>query len=499
VLADQLHAAANAVMDVHSNNNDDDRGRRRATEDDVPIKVKNLANYCETVFQLIESQRTQYLGKVRCVHWVYIFCSVVCLLKTYTKNFLIEHSTVSFLLLPCTLQVNFMYVKILAKQRSQIISDVLETTLSHFPDEIESHYFLATVAKLIEAFFLTDHAVSPEEDAKDEASTFLFMTPRKKHYATIKEPKIRLSTTTADEGTASPGSQDSGIEDNDAPDAVNLSSRHISSPVVPISRKVRRSAVARQNDTMELKKSGESANLLLDDDRTITEMVPNYSAPYPTVGSSLGTSYLGSFIDNNPFMFMVIFVVSALILRSAGRMVVTVDFDILLLVIFASFCVGLHTPRPMVGGIDKPPLVKRRGGRRSDHSGFKNAAKLLRRSMIASPRSLSPVNESGGDSNAFFGGEAQMEAVEAEVQEDEDDVCIRSPMPRFPEGAPLGSELNCWSDPPFDTFKVRGDTYLTDSKKVKSGPFIFKSRGIDLFLTDDCPENVGRYVWTSIR
>ena len=92
-----------------------------------------------------------------------------------------------------------------------------------------------------------------------------------------------------------------------------------------------------------------------------------------------------------------------------------------------------------------------------------------------------------------------MEAVEAEVQEDEDDVCIRSPMPRFPEGAPLGSELNCWSDPPFDTFKVRGDTYLTDSKKVKSVPFIFKSRGIDLFLTDDCPENVGRYVWTSIR
>ena len=50
-------------------------------------------------------------------------------------------------------QVNYMYVKILAKQRSQIITDVLDTTLSHFPDEIESHPFLAKVAEKIEAFF----------------------------------------------------------------------------------------------------------------------------------------------------------------------------------------------------------------------------------------------------------------------------------------------------------------------------------------------------------
>ena len=34
------------------------------------------------------------------------------------------------------------------------------------------------------------------------------------------------------------------------------------------------------------------------------------------------------------------------------------DGDIFLLVVFASFCLGLHTPRPMVGGYDRPAAMK---------------------------------------------------------------------------------------------------------------------------------------------
>ena len=51
-LADQLRDAAEAFMST-------------AKGGDVPTKVMKLAKYCENVFQLIESQRTQYLGKVR--------------------------------------------------------------------------------------------------------------------------------------------------------------------------------------------------------------------------------------------------------------------------------------------------------------------------------------------------------------------------------------------------------------------------------------------------
>ena len=60
----------------------------------------------------------------------------------------------------------------------------------------------------------------------------------------------------------------------------------------------------------------------------------------------------------------------------------------------------------------------------------------------------------------------------------------------FPEGAPIGSHNNCWSLPDHTTFKVRGAKYLVDRKKIASGPFLFPARGLDLFLTDACPENV---------
>lgn len=376
-----------------------------------------------------------------------------------------------------------MYVKILAKQRSQIISDVLDTTLSHFPDETESHPFLAKVAEQIEAFFLTDHAESGPEagDAHEEHILGSFMTPMRKHYHK-SHPKIVAATPTAGTTTKtmSPDSPDSGIEDNEAPSPVDLT-RKMSSPVIPYTRKKRRSVEIRDLDEKELKNIGNNASLLMDDDRGQTELVPSYEAPYSTVGSSLGSSWLGTFIDNNPFIFMGIFAAAAQALRYAGGMVVTVDFDVMLLIIFASFCLGLHTPRPMVGGVDKPPLKR---GRKRDVRRAPtptNAAKLLRQSM-------SPT---AARSAGFGNDDIIMEGTDEE-EEDEDEICITSPMPRFPEGAKLGSEYNCWSDPPCDTFNVRGDKYLSDRKKVKSGPFMFKSRGIDLFLTDDCPENVGR-------
>lgn len=64
----------------------------------------------------------------------------------------------------------------------------------------------------------------------------------------------------------------------------------------------------------------------------------------------------------------------------------------------------------------------------------------------------------------------------------------------FPTGAKIGSHLNCWSSPPSSNFHVRGPNYLSDKKKVPSpGDFIFPTRGCDLFLTDNPPENIGRY------
>jgi len=64
--------------------------------------------------------------------------------------------------------------------------------------------------------------------------------------------------------------------------------------------------------------------------------------------------------------------------------------------------------------------------------------------------------------------------------------------PKFPEGAKIGSHLNCWSEGESSNFHVRGPNYLADKKKVPSAEYLFPTRGCDLFLTDNPPVNIGR-------
>jgi hypothetical protein len=70
----------------------------------------------------------------------------------------------------------------------------------------------------------------------------------------------------------------------------------------------------------------------------------------------------------------------------------------------------------------------------------------------------------------------------------------KSPIQKFPEGAEIGSILNCWSEPVAHEFKVRGPNYLKDKIKIPSGPFLFPARGVDIFLSDCCPEHIARLV-----
>jgi len=56
------------------------------------------------------------------------------------------------------------------------------------------------------------------------------------------------------------------------------------------------------------------------------------------------------------------------------------------------------------------------------------------------------------------------------------------------------STKNYWSLPLAHNYYIRGPNYLKDGKKIPSGDFIFPTRGADLFLTNSCPSNVGRFV-----
>jgi hypothetical protein len=187
------------------------------------------------------------------------------------------------------------------------------------------------------------------------------------------------------------------------------------------------------------------------------------------------------------------------VLQTAAGWHVRMDGDVTLLAIFAAFCLGLHTPRPMVGGFDRPPtmmgavMVRPAAAtlqQHPDHSG----RKLLRQSMH---QQRSGCSNSPSDSLRGMESSSPALTVPMVVSGDEDGgegmgAVMGSPMAKFPEGAAIGSHNNCWSQPDSGDFMVRGPHYLVDQKKVASGDFIFPCRGLDLFLTDTCPENVGR-------
>jgi hypothetical protein len=272
-------------------------------------------------------------------------------------------------------------------------------------------------------------------------------------------------------------SGDEEDKDQSTPNRPRRVDRSLSSPVVPYTRKARRELAVRIMDDDDLSEMGFEATLLLDDDRPQTELVPSYSRPMPNFQSR--GSKIGDLLETNPMVFALISVASVMCLRFASNLTITMDLDIALLIIFSSFCIGLHTPRPMIGGIDKSagaPVSISATPRFSRQSG----RQLLRKSMVCTPEAQTET------ANKQMDFEAILEDHDEAREENQ------SPMPKFPEGVALGSELNRWSEPVPENFHVRGPHYLADKKKIPSGPFVFPVRGVDLFLTDTCPENAGR-------
>mmetsp|Transcript_38672 Transcript_38672/g.54443 ORF Transcript_38672/g.54443 Transcript_38672/m.54443 type:complete len:505 (-) Transcript_38672:527-2041(-) len=260
-------------------------------------------------------------------------------------------------------------------------------------------------------------------------------------------------------------------------DTIEKSATAITSPVVPLTRKNRRSLEIRTKDDQVLQKVGEDATLFFDDTRTqsATRLV------------SIGTNSLGKLMDDRPFAFLVVAAASIVSLKQAGSIEVILDLDIALLIVFISFCFGLNIPRTLPNNKaavptipPKQPFAARPGTSKSRELS-RDASFTIRRAMLVSPRASFVDN----------GQSILKEEASAEVMEGEDDPLFQSPMLEFPKGAPLGSHFNCWSQPSHTDFKVRGSNYLQDKKKIPSGPFVFPARGVDLFLTDSCPENIG--------
>lgn len=392
----QFAAQLKAAADSHTS-----KTRSSGT---LPADAVKVAKLCEDITQLVESQKTSYLGKV-----------------------------------------NFAFVKVMTKQRSQVINDVLDEIITCFPESIGDgsniktlHPLLSEIASIVDIFFLTDHCEAVKE-----------IEAKEKEKSVKKEVKLAISAPSHPEGGDG-------------------------NPLVPLS------VCSRRPDTndSDLLSLGDAATLHMDLER---KRGSSYNATFARARGQWGLSN-----HISPTFVVLAAVVLYVIHKKYADVKVTMDLDCSLLVVFAAFSMGWNAPHPE----EKPPRSAPGGKKEaSDKSGrllLRRSMKQLRHSMLSSP-------------DLVRSPDLRASLLRAEVLDDPEDedtvsvgeLIILSPLNMFPENAKIGSEFNCWSEPPYDGFHIRGPNYLVDKKKIPSGPYLLLNRGADLFLTDTCPENVG--------
>lgn len=445
--------------------------------------IIQLCRFCETAHNLIDSERTKYIGKV-----------------------------------------NFMFVKVMAKQRKQLINDLLAATCQFMPkdnDETkkwskDDRAFVHTVSSLVEAFFLTDHIDGEEyrlshadktdhhhalssdsESTKSKRNLVGHIATPFKVVANTGKGGLHLITGAAGKAAGNLSKHMGAKPTEEGTTATKLSR---SSIIVPLSTRSRLSGEKRHFEEQELTKiANEDAKLSVEDDGKPSNpgVVPSYSNPQPTVAfnssnasatSNDSTSFMlkaKHYFQSNPLVLVGVLIGFIALIKVAGMKQFVIDGDLLALVVFATFCIGLHTPRPIIGGYDVPSSIKSKIVVKKNDVIDRSGRMLLRRSIVTMqmPGDLSAQDLTSANP-------LKMEDDAATHHDEGHHAVMGSPMAKFPVGAKIGSHNNCWSDPDPSDFVVRGPNYFGDKKKVPSGDYVFPCRGIDLFLTDSCPANV---------
>ena len=288
------------------------------------------------------------------------------------------------------------------------------------------------------------------------------------------------------------GARKMGTEANKAFAKKQTDEEAEASKVVPLTVKDRRSEETRALDEATFSQMGENAALLLHDvphhmhdsmivepHRAKEEIWLNEYTSSNTPQNTRPQKEETAMVRATSWWLIGGFVVGGLLVASRlASIPLQVDADIASLIMFGCFCLGLHVPRK----VKVPPAVNTvvpdKGGRRL----------LERVSMLqASTRHL--------DVSTAMKSVATEEVVQdmlLSVEMDTiDEKKAHGTMQEFPKDAKIGTVPNCWSTSPSSEFSVRGPNYLKDKKKVPSDNCMFPLRGVDLFLTDTCPSNVG--------
>ncbi|KAL9178759.1 hypothetical protein ACHAXT_003890 [Thalassiosira profunda] len=214
-----------------------------------------------------------------------------------------------------------------------------------------------------------------------------------------------------------------------------------------------------------------------------------------TAGGKIAIEAPTGLLPEHPLDFAVLVAVGALLFKLLEGRVMQVQLDMLLLCGLGCGMLGYQMGRPSVIYVEKAAAAEKK--RVTSPAKQREAAPERK---LPSRRALLTKSAGSLDLKARRKSliQASLQSVrrisakpEGEMPVEEKVVPAKT-FDKFPDGAAIGSHLNCWSSPPSTNFKVRGANYLRDKKKIPSDDFLLPSRGCDLFLTDDPPQNMGR-------
>jgi len=208
----------------------------------------------------------------------------------------------------------------------------------------------------------------------------------------------------------------------------------------------RASANERASEVQELDEMGKKSQLILHDETREKTDVKTVNVSAKTYDDPLG-------INRHVIPFVMI---SCTLFHFLSEHSITIGLDLVLFVSFVFFCIGSNATSSSNKSLPTPNIKKTHP--LSKMTSFHNH-ELIRKSM--SDSGLSIVDN------------------------------MTTLLPMLPKGADFNLSKNCISLPRASDFLVRGSKYLFDRKKVQSNDFLLPLRGVELFLTDACPENVG--------
>jgi hypothetical protein len=333
--------------------------------------------------------------------------------------------------------MTFDSVKALALRRRKILDHALRVLTENYPEtDSKKDQAAVTFKRIVSDFFLTDVVDEGHGNIRLDAMRIVDSASSHEDANVVVAPK-----TMEHNDNGNNDDQNLSIDMGEKISFENLSPR-----IVPKSVKKRLSPDTRRLMTEELKSR-----------KTVAFHEENMIAK--------------SRLLESPISIILAFVLLMQFFLLLPKVQVTFDIDIMIVLIFSAFTLGTKFGSRLSKTVDQNEITE-------SHRARINSETLMKKSLGGSETSTSL-------GRSIFHSFVGTSGDQAEEQ-------IQSPLKKFPDDAVIGSMLNCWSEPIHDEFNVRGANYLKDRIKFPSKPFLFPLRGVDVFLSDNCPENIGR-------